>query len=68
MTDHLADDSKTILERMREIAEERKMAQDVESAKGDWLDMHGARVDLPRNAGESDYAYRGRIKSAMEKT
>lgn len=67
MTDRAADDGATIKRRMEELEKERRMASDIDTAAGEWLDMWGARYNCPRSRdGEPDYNYRPRIKEAMK--
>jgi len=65
MSDPVANDAKTISDRLKEIEAEDRQMRDVDAAAGEFLDMWGQRVDLTRYSGESDYNFRLRIKGAF---
>jgi hypothetical protein len=64
--DYAADDVATIKARMEEIQRENKPLIDrIESLHEFALDAVGARHNLPRQIGESDWTYRSRIKAKL---
>ena len=62
-TQYIADDKTAIGARLAELEGERLMARDLNLAKDGWLDLHGRRAGLDRQPGETDFAYRVRIKA-----
>jgi hypothetical protein len=62
----VADDASSVKSGLDRLARERKMSTDIDAASEEWLDMHGRRWGVVRNASEGDYSYRVRIKEVAK--